>query len=228
VTADIETAARPVTERADFADVVAAIAARAAEHDRDASFPHEAFTELHRVGVLNLTVPAELGGGGATLAETVEVIRAVGAADPSVALVLAMHLIAHAGLGRPDNPWPKEVRRRVQRSSLAGVALINALRVEPELGTPARGGLPATVAERTDDGWVLRGHKIYYDGETWRYADTHAPADDSRPCARCGEMPTPEGYDPCIGYVPGAVSVCCGHGVAEPICVMEEGSRCAS
>ncbi|ACY96972.1 acyl-CoA dehydrogenase family protein [Thermomonospora curvata] len=164
MTADIETAARPVTERADFADVVAAIAARAAEHDRDASFPHEAFTELHRVGVLNLTVPAELGGGGATLAETVEVIRAVGAADPSVALVLAMHLIAHAGLGRPDNPWPKEVRRRVQRSSLAGVALINALRVEPELGTPARGGLPATVAERTDDGWVLRGHKIYSTG----------------------------------------------------------------
>ncbi|EGH49830.1 acyl-CoA dehydrogenase family protein, partial [Pseudomonas syringae pv. pisi str. 1704B] len=28
-------------------------------------------------------------------------------------------------------------------------ALINALRVEPDLGTPARGGLPGTIARRT-------------------------------------------------------------------------------
>jgi len=182
VTADIQTADRAVTERADFAETVAAIAERAAEHDRAASFPHEAFQALHRIGVLNLTVPAELGGGGAALAEAVETVRAVGAADPSVALVLAMHLIAHAGLGRPDNPWPPEVRRTVQRSSLEGVALINALRVEPELGTPARGGLPATVAERTEGGWSLRGHKIYSTGAPGlRWMLVWARTDDPEP-----------------------------------------------
>lgn len=30
-------------------------------------------------------------------------------------------------------------------------------------------------------------------------------------------MPTLEGYDACMGKVTGAESVCCGHGVADPI-----------
>lgn len=36
------------------------------------------------------------------------------------------------------------------------------------------------------------------------------------PCRLCGQAPTPEGYDACIGDLPGAVSACCGHGVTEP------------
>lgn len=35
--------------------------------------------------------------------------------------------------------------------------------------------------------------------------------DAKRPCPVCGEGPTPEGYDPCVGYLPGARFVCCGH-----------------
>ena len=49
-------------------------------------------------------------------------------------------------------------------------ALINALRVEPDLGTPARGGLPATIARRTSTGWRISGRKIYSTGShglTW-------------------------------------------------------------
>jgi len=49
-------------------------------------------------------------------------------------------------------------------SALAGPALINALRVEPELGTPARGGVPATTARRTGDGWLVSGRKIFSTG----------------------------------------------------------------
>ena len=63
-----------------------------------------------------------------------------------------------------------------------------------------------------------RGHEIESeDGETWYYSDTGELADYERPCIRCGRMPTEEGYDACIGYVEGAWSVCCGHGVTEPI-----------
>lgn len=61
-----------------------------------------------------------------------------------------------------------------------------------------------------------RGHKIYFDKFTWRYVDNDNQLDEQRPCARCGRPPTPEGYDACIGYVPGAASACCGHGVEEP------------
>ncbi|WP_298396921.1 acyl-CoA dehydrogenase, partial [Sphingobium sp.] len=52
------------------------------------------------------------------------------------------------------------------REAVAGRGLIGGLRVEPELGTPVRGGLPATVARRTADGWALTGTKIYSTGST--------------------------------------------------------------
>ena len=37
-------------------------------------------------------------------------------------------------------------------------------KVEPELGTPIRGGLPGTVARRTATCWSLNGRKIYSTG----------------------------------------------------------------
>ena len=53
------------------------------------------------------------------------------------------------------------------------------------------------------------------DGD-WTYDDTGEPVGKGdRPCARCGRPPTPEGYDACLGHVPGAISACCGHGVQE-------------
>ncbi|HMG50177.1 MAG TPA: acyl-CoA dehydrogenase, partial [Inquilinus sp.] len=60
--------------------------------------------------------------------------------------------------------WPAHLAERLGREAAAGVSLINALRVEPELGTPARGGLPATVARRTPEGWRVSGHKIFSTG----------------------------------------------------------------
>jgi len=70
---------------------------------------------------------------------------------------------------------------------------------------------------------TLRGHEIYStDGRAWFYSDNGEPADDSRQCIRCGRMPTPEGYDACVGHVDGAISVCCGHGVCEPILMFEK------
>jgi len=66
------------------------------------------------------------------------------------------------------------------------------------------------------------GHETYsVDGENWFYSDDDSPISDIRPCPKCRELPTAEGYDACIGYIPGASSVCCGHGVTEPILVMK-------
>jgi alkylation response protein AidB-like acyl-CoA dehydrogenase len=59
---------------------------------------------------------------------------------------------------------PLALRARLMRESVAGVSLINAFRVEPELGTPARGGVPATTGRRTADGWRISGRKIYSTG----------------------------------------------------------------
>lgn len=64
----------------------------------------------------------------------------------------------------------------------------------------------------------MRGHKVYYDDttDTWHYADNDEPAQRERPCTKCGELPTPDGYDACLGFIPNATSACCGHGVEEP------------
>lgn len=68
-----------------------------------------------------------------------------------------------------------------------------------------------------------RGHPIRWDAEreAWVYADDGSPATEERPCVKCGEMPTPEGYDACLGDVPGATSACCGHGVEDGYAVYE-------
>lgn len=56
-----------------------------------------------------------------------------------------------------------------------------------------------------------RGHVIEWRDGQWCYSDTGEVADYDRPCIRCGQMPTPEGYDACLGFVPGVQSACCGH-----------------
>lgn len=67
-----------------------------------------------------------------------------------------------------------------------------------------------------------RGHLIKYIDSEWIYADDKSNAKLERPCVGCGKMPTPEGYDTCIGYVKDAESVCCGHGISDPILLWKE------
>jgi alkylation response protein AidB-like acyl-CoA dehydrogenase len=92
-----------------------------------------------------------------------------------------MHFLGHATLAR-ERRWAPEIYERMCRESVAGIALLAPLRVEPELGTPARGGLPQTVASRCSDGWRLNGHKIYATGSPIvRYFNTWGRTDDDPP-----------------------------------------------
>jgi alkylation response protein AidB-like acyl-CoA dehydrogenase len=143
--------------------IVADLAARAGEHDRDASFPFEGIDLVHSAGLLTSTVHPRYGGPGAGILDTARLLAELGRGDPSVALVTAMTLFTHAGQGeRPS--WPEETYREVLAESAARPVLINALRVEPALGSPSRGGLPETVARRTGGGWSVSGRKIYSTG----------------------------------------------------------------
>jgi hypothetical protein len=148
----------------DTANLLAAeFAARAAGHDRDASFPFANFDRLSEAGLLALTVPTTVGGLGAGARDAARVINIFGKADPSTALVLSMHYIQHILMARSPR-WSGRLARKLGREAVEGVALINALRVEPDLGSPSRGGLPATIARRTETGWRLSGRKIYSTG----------------------------------------------------------------
>src|SRR3712207_4109860 len=129
--------------------VAADLATRADRHDRDGSYSQENIDALWAAGIGSLTLPAAHGGPGADLRTVVRVVRAIGGGDASTALIWVWHLIYLRVLATEQFGLSPAVRDRVLQSSLAGPALINALRVERELGTPARGGASATVARRT-------------------------------------------------------------------------------
>jgi alkylation response protein AidB-like acyl-CoA dehydrogenase len=152
-----------------LAQLTAEFAASAEAYDRSAEFPHANLARLHEYDLLSLTVPTALGGGGASLPQALKAVRAVARGEPSTALVLVMQYLFHHRL--QSNPrWPRDLRERVAVEAVRDGALINSLRVEPELGTPARGGLPGTLATRSGDGWVINGSKLYSTGSpglTW-------------------------------------------------------------
>ena len=140
------------------------LAEHAEEHDREGSFAFEGVAEVHSVGLLTATVAERYGGPGTGLAGTVEILRVLGSADPSVALVTAMTLFTHAAQARTGS-WPAHYYDQLLADSVEGPSLVNALRVEPDLGTPARGGLPATVARAVGgQAWELTGRKIFSTG----------------------------------------------------------------
>lgn len=70
------------------------------------------------------------------------------------------------------------------------------------------------------DSWLDRcsgnGWKTYVDEEGNRYyEDGESVSKGTRACKRCGNFPTEEGHDSCIGELGSVVNACCGHGERE-------------
>ncbi|MEH2056599.1 MAG: acyl-CoA dehydrogenase family protein [Nostoc sp.] len=180
--ASVTSTAKLLPNLLDLADSLAAdFATRAAIHDRNSSFPFENFDALHKAKLLSLTVPVEFGGQAVGYTTACQVIEKIASGDPSTALVLTMHYLQHASAAR-HRRWHPTVYEKLCRESVQGIALLNAARVEPELGTPARGGLPGTIAKGTSDGWLITGHKQYTTGSPiLRYFVVWARTDDDEP-----------------------------------------------
>ncbi|MEU9152390.1 acyl-CoA dehydrogenase family protein [Streptomyces sp. NPDC048417] len=139
------------------------IAELAAEYDRSGAFPASSLELVHEAGWLTATIGRQYGGQGAGVEQTARILHTIGQGDPSVALITAMTLATHARqAARPH--WPQELYARVLKESGERPVLVNHARVEPELGSPARGGLPATRAHRTPDGWSISGTKRFVTG----------------------------------------------------------------
>src|SRR6266850_2158784 len=65
---------------------------RVAQHDRENSFPFENVEAMKASGYTNLTVPAELGGGGATPLDLVLAQEQLARGDGPTAIAINMHL----------------------------------------------------------------------------------------------------------------------------------------
>ncbi len=169
----------PRTERQlRFVDVarslIPALRERAAQHDRDGTFPHENFADIRRVGLPALVVPQEFGGWGANLLESTLTMETLAQGDGSTALSFVMHVqvlggtadtVAGAAADQERSSWPQALFAQVCRDAVEQGALINSVATEPNLGSPSRGGLPETTAEPVRENgttvWLINGLKTF-------------------------------------------------------------------
>lgn len=141
-------------------------AARAAQHDREGSFPFENFADLRQARLPALNVPITHGGMGASLFDTCRILEILAAGDGSTALGYSMHAQT-IGDAREARNWPGALFETVCAGAVERGALINTLASEPELGSPSRGGKPKTTATpiHDDEGrivrWRIDGHKNF-------------------------------------------------------------------
>ncbi|MCA9878256.1 MAG: acyl-CoA/acyl-ACP dehydrogenase [Thermomicrobiales bacterium] len=139
-------------------ELAAPIAARAEAIAAANTFPTENFRDLHAAGYLALTIPTTFGGQGASVLEYALAQERLARACGSTGLAASMHLsllgrITEVGL------WPESIFSAICQDVVANGALINAVNSEPDLGSPSRGALPSTTAERTPNGWRINGRK---------------------------------------------------------------------
>ena len=174
------------------------LAARAAEHDRDASYPFEAIDALKTAGYFAAPVPVELGGLGVSSAHDLVVASSrLARGDASVAIGVNMHLVAVLNMERRRQvavAGGAERRARAFASSLEQIAhdgVVLAAAISERGQDLTR---PGTLATRTESGWRIDGRKMfctmspaatdlyvavtYADGEgTERYAYAMVPTD---------------------------------------------------
>ena len=111
-------ASAEIAARAARAATVAAAHAEAV--DRDGRFPKEAFDALRAERLLGVMVPVELGGGGASISQVLDVCYALGRSCSSTAMIFAMHQIKAACLIRhaAHEPWHADFLSRVAANQL--------------------------------------------------------------------------------------------------------------
>jgi alkylation response protein AidB-like acyl-CoA dehydrogenase len=145
-------------------------AARAAEHDRDGTFPAEDFADLRAAGLFGLMVPTALGGAGAGFADYAEVAYELARGNGATALVFNMHAsvtgalsavnegVAEA-LGIPDEALAARDRYLAEAAAGAWYAVAMS-----ERGVGSRLSKLSTMYERVDGGYHIKGSKTFCSG----------------------------------------------------------------
>jgi alkylation response protein AidB-like acyl-CoA dehydrogenase len=141
------------------------LAARAAEHDRDASYPFEAIEALKAARYFAAPVPVSLGGLGVSSAHDLVVASSrLARGDASVAIGVNMHLVAVLNMERRREVAVAAGQERralgfaasLERIAREGVVLAAAVS-EPGQDLTR----PGTRATRVSAGWRIDGRKMF-------------------------------------------------------------------
>jgi len=132
------------------------LAAAAAQHDREGSFVADNYALLKQHGFFSASIPAALGGGGASHAEVCEVVRELGKHCGSTGLSYAMH----------SHPVMANVFKHQRGDDKATAALRKIARAELVIaGTGANDWLASSgEAIETKNGYIVNAHKRFVSG----------------------------------------------------------------
>jgi len=146
-------------------ELSAVLAARAAEHDRDRSYPFEAIDALKAAGYFAAPVPVELGGLGVSSAHDLVVASSrLARGDASVAIGVNMHLAAVQNMERRRQIAEAAGNERRARGFAASLEQIAREGVVLAAAISERGQdltRPGTLATPTDSGWRIDGRKLF-------------------------------------------------------------------
>jgi len=139
-------------------DAARRIEARVQTAQRDDDVLAAAVEDLRASGFLTIMVPASLGGLGGNVLDACVAQEIVSRPLGSAGLAANMHT-QYVGVSLVSGLWGPEMLERFLRGVVEQGWLVNNCQAESEMGSPARGGLPATTATRVDGGWRLNGRK---------------------------------------------------------------------
>jgi len=141
------------------------LAARAAEHDRDGTYPFEAIDALKAAGYFAAPVPVELGGLGVSSAHDLVVASSrLARGDASVAIGVNMHLVAVLNMERRRQVAVAAGTQRRARGFASSLEQIARDNVVLAAAISERGQdltRPGTLATRTESGWRIDGRKMF-------------------------------------------------------------------
>lgn len=146
-------------------ELAAQFTTRAAEHDREGTYPYEAIDALVESGYHGAPFSCEFGGLGVdSIHDLVVASSRLARGDASVTIGINMHLAAVANIARrysvalaSGNEKRIAAFGQAQRSIVDG-RIVMAAGVSEAAQDLTR---PMTRAERTEDGWVINGKKIF-------------------------------------------------------------------
>jgi alkylation response protein AidB-like acyl-CoA dehydrogenase len=141
------------------------LAGRAAEHDREGTYPFEAIAALKAAGYFTAPVPVELGGLGVSSAHDLVVASSrLARADPSVAIGVNMHLVAVLNMERRRQVAVAAGAERRARGFAASLKQIarDGVVLAAAISEPGQDlTRPATRATRAETGWRVDGRKMF-------------------------------------------------------------------
>jgi alkylation response protein AidB-like acyl-CoA dehydrogenase len=133
-------------------------ATRAAEHDRESTFPFENYDDMRAAGYLGLTIPEELGGKGADLREMLLAQERLAMGCGSTALAVTMHV---SPLGQVGALWRLNQDERLGqflREAATGEVVYASMTAERGHSILMTSN---TVATPVEGGYRVTGDKIF-------------------------------------------------------------------